>query len=146
MLKPILLIEDDQNDLELTMMALKKFNVANLIITIRDGEEVMDYISGVGNWAKKSPELPALILLDKKLPKMDGHEIAMAIRADPQLHMTPIVMFTSSRQESEFLKSYEKGVNAYVVKPLVHEDFLNAVGYLVNFWTKINEPYPGKIG
>jgi len=142
MFKPILLVEDNPNDIELTMIALAKANLANPVISLRDGAEALDYLRCEGPWKDRAPEMPAVIILDKKLPKVDGHEVLTAIRQDPVLHLTPIVMLTSSREEIDLLKSYELGVNAYVVKPVEFQDFISAIGDLGVFWGVVNEPSP----
>lgn len=140
--KPILLVEDNPNDIELVMIALGKANLSNPIISLRDGAEALDYLRCEGKWADREHETPAVILLDKKLPKVDGHEVLSAIRSDPALRLTPIVMLTSSREETDLLKSYQLGVNAYVVKPVEFEDFMSAIGDLGVFWGVLNEPSP----
>ena len=140
--KPILLVEDNPNDIELVMIALEKVNLSNQIVSLRDGADALDYLRCEGKWKDREHEAPAVILLDKKLPKVDGHEVLSAVRNDPTLRLTPIVMLTSSREETDLLRSYELGVNAYVVKPVEFEDFMSAIGDLGVFWGVLNEPSP----
>ena len=142
MLKPILIVEDSANDLELILIALEKSRLANPVITVRDGVEAMDYLHREGAWAGRDDEDPAVVLLDKKLPRMDGHEVMAAIRADAELRHIPIVMLTSSREEQDLLHSYELGVNAYVVKPVQFNEFMKAVNDIGMFWAVLNEPSP----
>lgn len=142
MLKPILLVEDNPNDIELTLIALEKTRLANPVVSLRDGEEALQYLRREGQWAGRGAEIPAVILLDKKLPKVDGHEVLKTVRADEDLRRIPVVMLTSSREESDLLRSYDLGVNAYVVKPVQFEDFMDAIKDLGVFWAVLNEPPP----
>ncbi|CAH2897474.1 MAG: Two-component transcriptional response regulator, LuxR family [uncultured Paraburkholderia sp.] len=142
MLKPILLVEDNPNDIELTLIALEKTRLANPVVSLRDGEEALQYLRREGQWADRGSEIPAVILLDKKLPKVDGHEVLKTVRADEDLRRIPVVMLTSSREESDLLRSYDLGVNAYVVKPVQFEDFMDAIKDLGVFWAVLNEPPP----
>ncbi|HVE06665.1 MAG TPA: response regulator [Paraburkholderia sp.] len=142
MLRPILLVEDNPNDIELTMIALERARLANPVISVRDGAEALDYLRREGQWASRAPENPAVMLLDKKLPKIDGHEVLKAVRADEQLRRIPVVMLTSSREEKDLLRSYDLGVNAYVVKPVSFDDFMDAINDLGIFWAVLNEPPP----
>jgi CheY-like chemotaxis protein len=141
-LKPILLVEDNPNDIELTLIALEKTRLANPVVSLRDGEEALQYLRRQGQWADRGAEIPAVILLDKKLPKVDGHEVLKTVRADEDLRRIPVVMLTSSREESDLLRSYDLGVNAYVVKPVQFEDFMDAIKDLGVFWAVLNEPPP----
>jgi len=141
-LKPILLVEDNPNDIELTLIALEKTRLANPVVSLRDGEEALQYLRREGQWAGRGAEIPAVILLDKKLPKVDGHEVLKTVRADEDLRRIPVVMLTSSREESDLLRSYDLGVNAYVVKPVQFEDFMDAIKDLGVFWAVLNEPPP----
>jgi CheY-like chemotaxis protein len=141
-LKPILLVEDNPNDIELTLIALEKTRLANPVVSLRDGEEALQYLRREGQWADRGAEIPAVILLDKKLPKVDGHEVLKTVRADEDLRRIPVVMLTSSREESDLLRSYDLGVNAYVVKPVQFEDFMDAIKDLGVFWAVLNEPPP----
>ena len=140
-LRPILLAEDNPNDVELTLTALQGLNLANEIIVVRDGAEVMDYIHA-RNAYRERPSLPAVILLDLKMPRVDGLEALRMIRADPETRTLPIVILTSSREENDLVKGYQLGANAYVVKPVDFEQFISAVSQLGVFWALINEPPP----
>ena len=142
MLKPILLVEDNPNDIELTLIALEKTRLANPVVSLRDGEEALQWLRREGQWADRSEEIPAVILLDKKLPKVDGHEVLKTVREDEELRRIPVVMLTSSREESDLLRSYDLGVNAYVVKPVQFDDFMDAIKDLGVFWAVLNEPPP----
>jgi len=141
-LRPILLVEDNVNDIELTLIALEKTRLANPVVSIRDGAEALDYLRREGQYADRKDENPAVILLDKKLPKIDGHEVLKAVRADDKLKRIPVVMLTSSREEKDLLRSYDLGVNAYVVKPVEFDDFMAAINDLGMFWAVLNEPPP----
>jgi CheY-like chemotaxis protein len=143
MLKPILLVEDNPNDLELTLVALDKSQLANEVIVARDGQEAIDYLTGEGEWKERAPGNPAVILLDLKLPKIDGLEVLGQIRANAALKSIPVVMLTSSREEQDLIRSYELGVNAYVVKPVEFAEFVEAISDLGVFWAVLNEPPPG---
>ncbi|AXF02482.1 response regulator [Paraburkholderia hospita] len=142
MLRPILLVEDNVNDIELTLIALEKTRLANPVVSIRDGAEALDYLRREGQYAERKDENPAVILLDKKLPKIDGHEVLKHVRADDKLKRIPVVMLTSSREEKDLLRSYDLGVNAYVVKPVEFDDFMGAINDLGMFWAVLNEPPP----
>jgi CheY-like chemotaxis protein len=141
-LRPILLVEDNVNDIELTLIALEKTRLANPVVSIRDGAEALDYLRREGQYADRKDENPAVILLDKKLPKIDGHEVLKHVRADDKLKRIPVVMLTSSREEKDLLRSYDLGVNAYVVKPVEFDDFMGAINDLGMFWAVLNEPPP----
>jgi CheY-like chemotaxis protein len=143
MLKPILLVEDNPNDLELTLIALERSNLANDVIVVRDGAEALDYLNCTGEWAKRSAGNPAVVLLDLKLPKIDGLEVLRHIRSTDRLKSMPVVMLTSSSEEKDLLRSYELGVNAYVVKPVDFKEFVRAIADLGIFWAVLNEPPPG---
>ncbi|CAG2136922.1 response regulator [Cupriavidus plantarum] len=142
MLRPILLVEDNPDDIELTLIALERSRLANPVVSVRDGAEALDYLRREGNWATRLEENPAVILLDKKLPKIDGHEVLKAVRDDERLRRIPVVMLTSSREERDLLRSYDLGVNAYVVKPVEFDDFMAAINDLGVFWAVLNEPPP----
>ncbi|AJZ63599.1 response regulator [Paraburkholderia fungorum] len=142
MLRPILLVEDNPNDVELTLIALEKTRLANPVVSLRDGEEALLYLRREGPWASRAEENPAVILLDKKLPKIDGHELLKIVRSDDKLKRIPVVMLTSSREETDLLRSYDLGVNAYVVKPVAFDDFMAAINDLGMFWGVLNEPPP----
>jgi CheY-like chemotaxis protein len=141
-LRPILLVEDNPNDIELTLIALEKSRLANPVVSVRDGAEALDYLRREGEWASRADENPAVILLDKKLPKIDGHEVLKSVRSDERLKRIPVVMLTSSREEKDLLRSYDLGVNAYVVKPVEFDDFMAAISDLGMFWAVLNEPPP----
>ncbi|MDR5757256.1 response regulator [Caballeronia sp. LZ035] len=143
MLKPILLVEDNPNDLELTLVALDKSQLANEVIVARDGQEAVDYLTSEGDWKSRTPGNPAVILLDLKLPKIDGLEVLDMVRSNATLKSIPVVMLTSSREEQDLIRSYELGVNAYVVKPVEFGEFVEAISDLGVFWAVLNEPPPG---
>jgi len=143
MLKPILLVEDNPRDLELTLEALARARLANEVVVVRDGEEALEYLHCTGRHAARERGNPAVVLLDLKLPKVDGHEVLTAIRDDAELRRTPVVVLTSSKEEQDLVTSYERGVNAYVVKPVDFQQFIRAVQELGGFWAVLNEPPPG---
>jgi DNA-binding response OmpR family regulator len=141
----ILMVEDDPKDVELSLTALDEYNLANEVVVARDGEEALDYLYCRGNFAARSKENPAVMLLDLKLPKVDGLEVLQQVRADEKLRMIPVVVLTSSHEEKDMVASYKLGVNAYVVKPVDFHEFVNAIKELGIFWAVINEPPPGSI-
>ncbi|MCC2654939.1 MAG: response regulator receiver protein [Panacagrimonas sp.] len=143
MLKPILLVEDNPKDLELTLIALEKSQLANDVVITRDGVEALDYLNSTGTHANRSPGNPAVVLLDLKLPRVDGIEVLQIIRSTPELKSVPVVMLTSSREEQDLLRSYALGVNAFVVKPVEFREFVDAIADLGIFWAVLNEPPPG---
>lgn len=143
MLKPILLVEDDKRDLELTLVALERSQLANDVVVVRDGALALDYLKREGQHADRVEGNPAVILLDLKLPKVNGLEVLRVVRSTPALRSIPVVMLTSSQEESDVLKSYELGVNAYVVKPVDFKQFVAAIADLGVFWAVLNEPPPG---
>ena len=143
MLKPILLVEDDARDLELTLVALERSELANEVIAVRDGAAALDYLRREGEFADRAAGNPAVVLLDLKLPKVDGLQVLKAVRETPELRSLPIVMLTSSHEEGDVVKSYELGVNAYVVKPVEFKAFVSAIADLGVFWAVLNEPPPG---
>src|SRR3954447_12768825 len=145
MLKPILLVEDNPKDVELTLVALQRSRLANEVIVLRDGAEALDYLRCEGEHCQRAKGNPAVVLLDLKLPKVDGLQVLSAIKNHETLRQVPVVMLTSSREESDLLKSYQLGVNAYVVKPVAFDDFLRAVQDLGGFWAVLNEPPPGSL-
>lgn len=145
MLKPILLVEDNPRDLELSLLALEKSNLANEVVTVRDGKEALDYLFRRGPYAERQQGNPAVVLLDLKLPKVDGIEVLEKIKAEPTLQAVPVVMLTTSREEKDLLRSYQLGVNAYVVKPVVFKEFIEAIRELGIFWAVLNEPPPGSL-
>lgn len=141
-LKRILLAEDSRNDVELTLAALAEYKLANHIDVVRDGAEALDYLYTRGAHAGRGSGNPALVLLDLKMPKVDGLEVLRQVKGDPQLRTIPVVMLTSSREEGDLLRSYELGVNAYVVKPVEFGEFMGAVRQLGGFWAVVNEAPP----
>jgi CheY-like chemotaxis protein len=141
----ILMVEDDPNDVELTLTALAEYNLANEVVVTRDGAEALDYLYSRGSFAGRSTDNPAVLLLDLKLPKVDGLQVLKQIKADEDLRMIPVVVLTSSREERDMVESYRLGVNAYVVKPVDFHEFVNAIKELGVFWAVINQPPPGSI-
>lgn len=141
----ILLVEDDPRDTELTMTALAEYNLSNEVVVASDGEEALDYLYYRGKFQRRSGENPAVMLLDLKLPKVDGLEVLKQVKSDDNLKMIPIVVLTSSREERDMVQSYALGVNAYVVKPVDFHEFVNAIKELGVFWAIINEPPPGSV-
>jgi len=138
-LKTILLVEDNPMDVELTLEALEENRLANRVVVANDGVEALEYLRCEGKYAHRNPENPAVVLLDIKMPRMDGKELLRIIRSDVNLNTLPVVMLTSSREEPDLICCYEMGVNAYVVKPVNFNDFMNAVKQLGIFWGLINE-------
>ncbi len=145
-LRKILLVEDDPKDVELTLEALAEYNLANRVTVVEDGVEAMEYLRYEGVYKLRKKEEPAVILLDIKMPRMDGIEVLEAIRGDDRLKRIPVVILTSSREEPDLKRSYDLGVNAYVVKPVNFKEFLDAVKQLGVFWAVLNElpPEPGE--
>jgi len=141
----ILLVEDDLKDVELTLTALDEYNLANEVIVARDGEEALDYLNRRGKFETRINGNPALMLLDLKLPKVDGLEVLRRVKCDEELKMIPVVMLTSSREERDIVESYKLGVNAYVVKPVNFHEFVDSIKELGIFWAIINEPPPGSV-
>ena len=141
----ILMVEDDPKDVELTLTALEEYNLANEVIVTRDGEQALDYLNCRGEYKARSSGNPAVMLLDLKLPKVDGLEVLKQIKSDGELRMIPVVVLTSSKEEKDMVASYKLGVNAYVVKPVDFHEFVNAIKELGIFWAVINEPPPGSV-
>ena len=141
-LRTILLAEDNPKDVELTLEALSEHNLANHVVVAKDGVEAMEYLRYEGKFKLRRPGNPAVVLLDIKMPRMDGIEVLQAIRNDPALKMLPVVMLTSSREEPDLKRSYEMGANVYVVKPVDFQDFIVAVKQVGVFWAVINELPP----
>ena len=139
----ILLVEDDPKDVELTMTALEEYNLSNEVVVASDGEEALDYLYCRGKFQRRGGENPAVMLLDLKLPKVDGLEVLEKVKSDDKLKLIPVVVLTSSREERDMVTSYKLGVNAYVVKPVDFHEFVNAIKELGVFWAIINEPPPG---
>ena len=144
-LKSILLAEDNPKDVELTLEALSEHNLANDVVIVRDGAEALDYLYYRGKFKMRAVGNPAVILLDIKMPKVDGLEVLKTIKTDEKLKTIPIVMLTSSREERDLVESYKLGVNAYVVKPVSFPDFIKAIKQLSVFWAILNEPPPGSV-
>jgi DNA-binding response OmpR family regulator len=140
--KRILLAEDDPRDAELTLMALEDSKLANGVDVVRDGQEALDYLFRRGIFQNRTGNNPALILLDLKMPKVDGLEVLRAVREDATVKMTPVVILTSSREERDIVESYKLGVNAYVVKPVDFQQFLEAIKQIGAFWAVVNQPPP----
>jgi CheY-like chemotaxis protein len=144
-LKPILLVEDNPRDLELTLVALSRSHLSNEVVVARDGVEALEYLKCEGKYADRPKGNPAVVLLDLKLPKVDGMEVLEYIKQSEQLRPVPVVVLTSSREERDLLKSYKLGVNAYVVKPVDFREFIDTVRELGIFWAVLNEPPPGSL-
>ena len=144
-LKRILLVDDSPRDTELALDALAQHNLANEVVALRDGAEALDYLYRRGQFADRASGQPAVVLLDLKMPKVDGLEVLRQIKGDPQLKIIPVVVMTSSREEQDLVKSYQLGVNAYIVKPVNFTEFVEAVKQLGAFWAVVNEPPPGSV-
>ena len=142
-LKNILLAEDNPKDVELTLAALAEYNLANEVVVVGDGADALDFLYHRGKYQLRGGGNPAVVLLDIKMPKVDGLEVLRTIKRDAQMQMIPVVILTSSREEKDLVESYKLGVNAYVVKPVNFKDFVEAVKTLGVFWAIINEPPPG---
>ncbi|HEY7511503.1 MAG TPA: response regulator [Vicinamibacteria bacterium] len=144
-LKRILLAEDNAADLELTLEALGQNRLANEVDVVRDGAAALDYLFRRGAYASRPEGNPAVVLLDLKMPKVDGLQVLKQVKAEERLRQIPIVMLTSSREEQDLVESYRLGVNAYVVKPVDFGQFIEAVKQLGMFWAVVNEPPPGSV-
>jgi len=144
-LKRILLVEDNPNDAELTLEALAEHNLANSVELVKDGAQALDYLFRREAYAGRENGNPAVILLDLKLPKINGLEVLQQIRGDESLKRIPVVVLTSSHEEQDLIASYSLGVNAYVVKPVDFHSFIDAVKALGLFWALVNEPPPGSV-
>jgi len=144
-IRNILLAEDNPQDAELTLTALGEYNIANEVVVVTDGAQAIDYLFRRGNYSTRAEGNPAVVLLDLKMPKVDGLEVLRTIKQDEKLKNIPVVMLTSSREEADVVKSYSLGVNAYVVKPVDFQAFLDVVRQLGAFWTVHNEPPPGTV-
>ena len=140
--KRILLAEDSANDVELTLRALEEHRLANDVHVVRDGAEALDYLYHRGQFADRRDGHPMVVLLDLKMPKVDGLEVLRQIKNDPELKTIPVVVLTSSREDQDLLESYQLGVNAYVVKPVDFDKFVETVKHLGLFWVVLNEPPP----
>ena len=141
----ILMVEDDPKDVELTLTALEDYNLANEVVVTRDGQQALDYLHCRGEYKTRSKDNPAVMLLDLKLPKVDGLEVLKQVKSDSDLRVIPVVVLTSSKEEKDMVASYKLGVNAYVVKPVDFHEFVNAIKELGVFWAVINEPPPGSV-
>ena len=144
-LKHILLVEDDPKDIELTLDALDEYNLTNEVVIARDGVDALDYLYRRGTFAQRTGGNPVVILLDLKMPRMDGVEVLKQIKADQQLRVIPIVVLTSSRESRDLEECYKLGVNAYVVKPVRFSEFVEAIKQIGVFWALLNEPPPDNI-
>jgi CheY-like chemotaxis protein len=144
-LKRILLVEDSPNDVELILTALSENCLANEVVVVRDGEEALDYLYRKGVFKLRMEGNPVVVLLDLKLPKVDGLEVLAQIKSDPELRAVPVVVLTSSREEQDLLNSYNLGTNAYVVKPVNFHEFVDAIKGLGLFWAVVNQPPPGSV-
>lgn len=143
--RTILLVEDNRDDEELTLRALARNNISNHVVVVRDGQEALDWLEGVGSHAGRSPaDAPALILLDLKLPKVDGLEVLQRLRANPATQFVPVVILTSSREDSDRIEGYKGGANSYVQKPVDFNEFVDAVRQLGIYWLMLNEPPPNR--
>lgn len=144
-LKRILLVDDSPRDTEMELDALAQHNLANEVVALRDGAEALDYLYRRGQFATRPPGNPAVVLLDLKMPKVSGIEVLRQVKGDPQLKIIPIVVLTSSREELDLAESYKLGVNAYIVKPVLFEKFVEAVKMVGAFWAVVNEPPLGSL-
>lgn len=144
-LKSILLAEDSPQDVEMTLSALAEHNLANEVVVVNDGAEAVDYLFCRGKYKNRTTGAPVVAILDLKMPKLDGLEVLRLIKQDENLRSLPVVMLTSSREEQDLVRSYELGVNSYVVKPVGFQAFIDAVKQLGVFWAVYNEPPPGSI-
>lgn len=142
-LKRILLVEDSLADAELALHGLSEYRLANEVQHVRDGVEALDYLHRRGDFANRPPGNPAVVLLDLKMPRLDGMEVLREMKGHAELRMIPVVVMTSSREEGDLLQTYSLGVNAYVVKPVKFPAFVEAVKQVGSFWALINEPPPG---
>lgn len=142
--RDILLVEDNPDDVALTLRALKKNNIANVVVVAKDGAEALEYLLGTGTYAGRDPrDHPAVVLLDLKLPKVDGLEVLRRLRADPRTKLLPVVILTSSREEQDIIHGYDLGANSYVRKPVDFTAFVEAVKNLGLYWLVLNEPPAG---
>ncbi len=144
-LKRILLVEDSANDAELILAALSENNLANEVVVVRDGEEALDYLYRRSIFRLRLEGNPVVVLLDLKLPKVDGLEVIEQLKSDPIMRVVPIVVLTSSREEPDLRRCYDLGVNAYVVKPVDFHEFVSAIKGLGLFWAVINQPPPSSL-
>ncbi|HYF36020.1 MAG TPA: response regulator [Prosthecobacter sp.] len=145
-LRPILLVDDSPRDRELVIDALESHHLANTVVAVRDGAEALDYLHARGEFANRPDPLPAVILLDLKMPKLDGLDVLRELKSTPELKLLPVVMMTSSREEQDLVNSYQLGVNAYVIKPVNFQEFVEAVKQIGAFWGLLNELPPVPVG
>lgn len=143
-LRPILLAEDNPNDVELTLSALHSLRLANEIVVVHDGAEALDWLHRRGPYAGRTSADPAVVVLDLKMPRVDGLEVLRTIRSTPAFAKLPVVILTSSREENDLVEGYQLGANGYVVKPVGFDDFISAVSQLGLFWALLNEPPPSQ--
>jgi len=141
----ILMVEDDPKDVEFSCTGLEEYDLASDVVVVGDGEQALDYLYCRGEFAARNCDNPAVMLLDLKLPKVDGLEVLQQVKSDEKLKLIPIVVLTSSREEKDMVASYKLGVNGYVVKPVDFHEFVNAIRELGVFWAIINEPPPGSV-
>jgi CheY-like chemotaxis protein len=141
-LKYILLVEDDPKDVELTLSALGEHSLANRVVVVRDGVEALDYLYRRGAFMKRPDGNPVMILLDLKMPRVDGLQVVRQLKADEPTRLVPIVILTSSREPRDLMEGYRLGINAYVVKPLCFTEFVEAIKHIAVFWGQVNEPPP----
>ena len=141
----ILIVDDSDRDTELALDALEEHHLANEVVVLRDGADALDYLFRRGPHAARPGGQPAVILLDLKMPKVDGIEVLRQIKREPELKRIPVVVMTSSREEQDLLKTYDLGVNAYVVKPVKFHEFVDAIKQVGGFWAVLNEPPPGSV-
>jgi two-component system response regulator len=143
--KSILLVEDNPDDEALTLRALRKHNIANKVVVARDGAEALDYLFATGAWSERDPrQMPQVVLLDLKLPKIDGLEVLRRIRADERTRLQPVVILTSSNEDKDRISGYGLGANSYVRKPVDFDEFVEAVKQLGLYWLVLNEPPSGR--
>lgn len=141
--RAILLVEDNQDDEELTLRALSRNNISNQVSVVRDGQEALDWLEATGPYSDRNPdEVPALVLLDLKLPKIDGLEVLRRLRANPRTALVPVVILTSSKEDRDRASGYQSGANSYVQKPVDFTAFIDAVRQLGLYWLMLNEPPP----
>lgn len=144
-LKRILIVDDSPRDTELAIHALETYHLANEVLSLRDGAEALDYLYRRGPFADRPDGNPAVILLDLKMPRVDGLDVLRQIKSDAELKLIPVVVMTSSREEQDLVDSYQLGINAYVVKPVKFHEFVEAVRQVGAFWALLNEPPPGSL-
>ncbi len=144
-IKRILLVEDNANDIELILTGLAENNLANEVIVVRDGEEALDYLFHRGIFRLRREGHPILVMLDLKMPKIDGLEVLAQMKSSPDLRQVPVVILTASPEESDLISGYNLGVNGYVIKPLDFHEFVDAIKSLGLFWAVVNQPPPGSL-